>query len=128
MRVDTFLEWKPIPRSQGRTYTASNPAEDFTKTIFIGNLPYVVSEEDIRHQFEDCGKIENVRLVRDPKTFLGKGIGYVMFSNKEEMQKALTEKKGMKFRGRDLRINRAVEPKRREKKLQRKKEQLDEKR
>ena len=71
----------------------------------------------MRREFTDCGKIENIRLVRDPKTFLGKGIGYVMFSEKEEMQKALKEKKGMKFRGRELRINRAVEPKRREKKM-----------
>ena len=128
LRVDTFLEYKPIPRAQGRTYTATNPAEDFTKTIFIGNLPYVVSEEDVRKQFEDCGKIENVRLIRDPKTFLGKGIGYIMFSTKEEMQKALAEKKGLKFRYRELRINRAVEPKRREKKLKRKAEALEEKR
>jgi nucleolar protein 12 len=69
-----------------------------------------------------------VRLVRDAKTFIGKGIGYVMFSSAEEMQKALLDKKGMKFRGRDLRINRAVEPKRREKKMKRKAEALDERR
>ena len=126
LRVDTFLDYVAIPRSQGRTYTGNNPAEDFTRTIFVGNLPYVVSEEDVRYQFQDIGKIENIRLVRDPKTFLGKGIGYICYSTKEEMQKALIEKKGMKFRGRDLRINRAVEPKRREKKLLRKKEAAEE--
>ena len=65
----------------------------------------------------DCGKIENVRLIRDPKTHLGKGIGYIMFSSKEEMQAALEKaRKGMRFKGRELRVNRAVEPKRREKK------------
>ena len=122
LRVDTFQEYVPIPRSKGRTYTGNNPAEDFTKTIFIGNLPYVVSEEDVRRVFQHIGKIENVRLVRDAKTYMGKGIGYVMFSTKEEMQKALLETKGMNFRGRDLRINRAVEPKRREKKIKRKEE------
>ena len=51
-----------------------------------------------------------------------------MFSTVEEMQKALKDKKAMKFRGRELRINRAVEPKRREKKMKRKQEALDEKR
>ena len=120
LRVDTFIEQAPIPRSQGRTYGVNKLGEDFTRTIFIGNLPYIVSEEDVRQQFEDCGKIENVRLVRDAKTFIGKGIGYVMFSSVEEMQKALKEKKALKFRGRELRVNRAVEPKRREKKLKRK--------
>jgi len=57
--------------------------------------------------------------VRDPKTHLGKGIGYIMFSTKEEMVATLSSKKGMKFKGRELRINRAVEPKRREKKKNR---------
>lgn len=49
-----------------------------------------------------------------------------MFSTKEEMQKALVDKKGLTFRGRELRINRAVEPKRREKKLKRKQEAKEE--
>ena len=97
-----------------------NPWEDFTRTIFIGNLPFVVSEEEIRGQFTDCGTIENVRLIRDPKTHLGKGIGYIMFSTKEEMQAALDKSRnGMRFKGRELRVARAVEPKRREKKKNR---------
>jgi len=49
-----------------------------------------------------------------------------MYSTKEEMQKALLEKKGLTFRGRELRINRAVEPKRREKKIKRKQEAAEE--
>ena len=47
---------------------------------------------------------------------MGKGIGYVMFKEKEDMMKALQDKKMMKFKGRPLRISRAVAPKRREKK------------
>jgi len=84
--------------------------------VFIGNLPFIVSEEELRGQFADCGQIENIRLVRDPKTHIGKGIGYIMFDTKESMNKALKEKKDLKFKGRELRIARAVEPKRREKK------------
>lgn len=75
-----------------------------------------MSEEELRGQFESCGTIENIRLVRDPKTHLGKGIGYIMFSTKEEMIDCMTAKKSMRFKGRELRINRATEPKRREKK------------
>lgn len=114
--------------SRGGRNTLVNPWEDFTRTVFIGNLPFVVSEEELRAQFTDCGKIENIRIVRDPKTHLGKGIGYVMFTDKEQMQKALDSKKGLKFKGRELRIKRAVEPKRREKKELRKKAALEERR
>jgi len=91
-------------------------------------LPFVASEEEIRAAFVDCGTIENVRLVRDPKTHIGKGIGYIMFSTKEEMLGALTKKKGMKFKHRELRINRAVEPKRREKKKNRQAAALEDRR
>ena len=38
-----------------------------------------VEEEPLRNHFEDCGEIENVRLIRDRKTQLGKGFGYVLF-------------------------------------------------
>lgn len=41
---------------------------DFTHSIFIGNLPFIVNEEDIRMQFERLGKIVNIRVVRDNKT------------------------------------------------------------
>ena len=36
-------------------------------------------EEKVREHFEDCGEIENVRLIKDRKTQLGKGFGYVLF-------------------------------------------------
>lgn len=54
--------------------------DDFNTTVFVGNLPFVVSEEEVRQHFMKFGTIQNVRLVRDPKTFLGKGIGFVMFT------------------------------------------------
>lgn len=52
-------------------------ANDFDATVFIGNLPYVVNEEELRLHFADVGKILNVRVVRDKETFIGKGIAYI---------------------------------------------------
>jgi nucleolar protein 12 len=106
----------------------SNRMDDYDQTVFIGNLPYVVGEEELREFFADCGEIENVRLIRDAKTFVGKGIGYVMYKTKEAMQEALKKKEGAKFKGRPLRVKRAVDPKRREKKQKRKQERLEERR
>ena len=103
-------------------------SEDFTKSIFVGNLPFIASEEDVRAHFSICGKIENVRLVRDPKTYLGKGIGYVMFSTKEEMRAAIDQLHAKKFKDRELRVKMATEPKKRDKKKQRKEEAQEERR
>lgn len=51
---------------------------DFESTLFIGNLPFITNEEDLRAHFNNfADKIQNVRIIRDPKTFIGKGIAYV---------------------------------------------------
>lgn len=52
-----------------------------SQTANIEELSFIpdVEEEPLRQHFDDCGKIENVRIVRDPKTLLGKGFGFVSF-------------------------------------------------
>ena len=67
-----------------------------------------------------------MRLVREPKTFVGTGIGFVMFSTQEELRAAITD--GTKFKGRELRLKKATDPKKREKKANRKQAALDERR
>ena len=53
--------------------------EDFSKTAFVGNLPFNIEEEEVRSEFEQFGPIRYVRLVRDSVTHNGKGFGYVCF-------------------------------------------------
>jgi len=95
---------------------------DYDSTIFIGNLPFMTNEEELRAHFAECGKIMNVRVIRDPQTFIGKGIAYIQFGDKTAMKKSLELKNGQKFNKRELRIKKAVEPKRLEKKKNRKEE------
>lgn len=64
---------------------------DFETTVFVGNLPFRIEEEDVRSHFEQAGKVDSVRIIRDPLTLNGKGIGYVKFQTKEEMRKAIDE-------------------------------------
>ena len=61
-------------------------AYDHTRSLFLGNLPYDVDEEDVIRLFhrskeypELNGAVEAVRVVRDRKTNLGKGIAFVLF-------------------------------------------------
>jgi nucleolar protein 12 len=48
--------------------------------VFVGNLPFDVQDEELYTHFERCGEIEFVRIVRDKKTNIGKGFGYVQFT------------------------------------------------
>ncbi len=101
--------------------TRSSDAKDGAnkRSVFVGNLPFDVTEESLRAHFEDAGMqgIENVRIVRDPKTGLGKGIAFVGFSTEDATVAALAlhesefgavaGDKSQKKKGRQLRIFRA---------------------
>ncbi|KAJ1676975.1 Nucleolar protein 12, partial [Spiromyces aspiralis] len=58
---------------------SSSGKSDPKRTVFIGSVAFDEEEENVWNHFSTCGIVENVRLVRDPKTNLGKGFGYVQF-------------------------------------------------
>ncbi|CAI2367344.1 unnamed protein product [Moneuplotes crassus] len=98
--------------------------DDFSSTIFVGNLPFIINEEDLRRHFERLGTIVNIRVVRDNRTCVGTGVAFIQFSTKEEVAQAVekckNEKRFGKFKGRELRVKRAVSTKKREKKIEKK--------
>uniref|UniRef100_A0A5S6QWB8 RRM domain-containing protein n=1 Tax=Trichuris muris TaxID=70415 RepID=A0A5S6QWB8_TRIMR len=51
------------------------------RSVFVGNLPFEVTEDQLYDHFVDCGEVTAVRVVRDKKYGLGKGFGYVVFRN-----------------------------------------------
>lgn len=83
---------------------AADRKNDTKKSIFIGNLPLNVNEEVIWDFFGTCGSITNVRLIRDKKTNLGKGFGYVTFADKGSIDLAL-QLAGTDCAGRPIRIS-----------------------
>lgn len=100
---------------------------DFESTIFIGNCPFIVDEEDIRiHIMQTMGEvqIENIRVIRNNATQIGKGIAYVTFSDKETMREGITKLNKSTLKYRELRVKKAVEPKRLEKKQKKKLERM----
>jgi RNA recognition motif-containing protein len=65
------------------------------RTIFIGALPHYADEEEVRAHFATVlpngqDDIENIRLVRDAETLVGKGIGYLLLKNRDAVMKALS--------------------------------------
>lgn len=89
---------------------------DTETSIFIGNLPLNVKNQEVWDTFSHIGTIKSVRVVRDKFTLEGKGIAYVRFENKDEMKRAIAEMNGKKVGDRPMRIKKAVSKDRLEKK------------
>lgn len=82
---------------------------DPKRSVFLGSLPVLVDEEKIREHFakkmpNGQDDIEAVRLIRDPETLLGKGIGYMLFTSRECVLHAL-ELHDSKFSKRQIRVS-----------------------
>ncbi|KAJ1480412.1 hypothetical protein T484DRAFT_1810861, partial [Baffinella frigidus] len=90
-----------------RVDMAAGGTEHATRlSIFVGNLPFHCEEQALRQHFSKCGTVTNIRIIRDKETNLGKGFGYVAFTNGEEIGDAL-KMTSEKFMNRTLRIFRA---------------------
>ncbi|KAF4082993.1 hypothetical protein AMELA_G00134870 [Ameiurus melas] len=77
------------------------------RSIFVGNLPYDIKELPLRQHFEECGKVEAVRLVRDRNTGVGKGFGYILFESTDAVMLAL-KLNGSQLLERKIRVKRSV--------------------
>ncbi|XP_054018245.1 RNA-binding protein 34 [Dryobates pubescens] len=81
---------------------------DNKRSIFLGNLSYDISDDAVREHFSVCGGVVGVRIVRDRKTGLGKGFGYVLFENTETVHVALKLNKS-NLMGRKMGVKRCGE-------------------
>jgi len=98
----TLFMGKHLRVDRARSFV--NP-RDAGNTLFLGNLPEDVTEEEIWDLFKSVGGIANVRAVRD-KTGIGKGVAFVSFNLMEQLQLAL-KKQNAVIRGKKIRIQQA---------------------
>ncbi|WP_299582782.1 RNA recognition motif domain-containing protein [uncultured Sunxiuqinia sp.] len=80
--------------------------------IFVGNLNYAITEDDMREIFEEYGELTSVKLITDKFTGRSKGFGFVEMANAEEAQKAIEELNGAEVEGRSMVVNESIEKKR----------------
>ncbi len=76
-------------------------------SIFVGNLPYEVSQDDLREVFKDYGNVKRVHIPTDKETGEMRGFGFVEMDSDAEEQKAIDELDGAEWMGRELRVNKA---------------------
>ena len=77
------------------------------KNIFVGNLDFNTSEDDLRKAFEAYGQVDRVSILTDRDTGRSRGFGFVEMSNAEDGEKAIAALNGAQFGGRTLNVNEA---------------------
>jgi RNA recognition motif-containing protein len=75
--------------------------------LFVGNLSFQATEEDLRELFAQAGSVETVRIITDQFTGRPRGFGFVEMATKEEAQKAVEMLNGRLFRDRNLVVDEA---------------------
>jgi RNA recognition motif-containing protein len=73
--------------------------------LYVGNLPYTATEDDLKNHFSQAGNVTSVALIKDRATGRAKGFGFVEMATGEEAQKAITMFHGQDFMGRTLTVN-----------------------
>jgi RNA recognition motif-containing protein len=77
------------------------------KNIFVGNLSFNTSEDELRQMFEAYGQVDRVSIMTDRDTGRSRGFGFVEMTNPEEGDKAIAALNGSQLGGRTLNVNEA---------------------
>ncbi|HET9216289.1 MAG TPA: RNA-binding protein [Terriglobia bacterium] len=77
-----------------------------TKKIYVGNLPFRTTEEDLANLFSQIGPVESVSIITDRDTGRSKGFGFVSMGS-DDADKAIAQFNGTDFNGRALTVNEA---------------------
>ncbi|MBI4472841.1 MAG: RNA-binding protein [Acidobacteria bacterium] len=77
-----------------------------SKKIYVGNLPFKTTEDELTSMFEQVGAVESVSIITDRETGRSKGFGFVSMSD-DDAEKAIAQFNGKEIGGRSLTVNEA---------------------
>jgi RNA recognition motif-containing protein len=75
--------------------------------IYVGNIPFSATADDLRQLFEPYGEVENVKLITDRETGHPRGFAFIAMPNPWEAKAAISGLSNTAIAGRTLRINEA---------------------
>ena len=80
-----------------------------TSKLYVGNLSFETTEEDLTGLFQQAGTVESARIITDRYTGKSRGFGFVEMASKQEATKAIELLNGKSLKDRDLTVNEAKE-------------------
>ncbi|MBM30480.1 MAG: RNA-binding protein [Gammaproteobacteria bacterium] len=75
--------------------------------IFVGNIPYTTTGDDLSELFGEFGEVNDARVITDRGTGRSKGFGFVDMPNDSDANEAMKSLNGSDFNGRPLTVNEA---------------------
>jgi len=75
--------------------------------IYVGNLSYEVTEEDLSKAFAEYGEVVSAKVIKDGYSGRSKGFGFVEMSNNTEAEAAINGLNGTEIKGRAVKVNQA---------------------
>lgn len=75
--------------------------------IYVGNLPYGVTEDDLKEAFSEHGEVESVNIITDKFSGQSKGFGFIEMPNNSEADKAIKALNESELKGRNIKVNQA---------------------
>lgn len=81
------------------------------RELYVGNLPFETTEDDLRHLFSVSGNVQSVHIITDKESGKSKGCGYVKMTNEAEAKDALNSLDGALLEGRLITVSEAREQK-----------------
>jgi len=75
--------------------------------LFVANLSYGVSSEELQTAFEECGNVKSAQVVTDRDTGRSRGFGFVEMSSQDEADAAIKSLNGKSLKGREILVKRA---------------------
>lgn len=82
--------------------------------LYVGNISFKATEEDLRDLFAQAGEVSSVKLIKDNATGRLRGFGFVEMASEEDGKKAITMFNGKSFMERSIVVNEAKPQERRE--------------
>ncbi|MCP5153222.1 MAG: RNA-binding protein [Ectothiorhodospiraceae bacterium] len=75
--------------------------------IYVGNLPYQLSDDELRQAFQPYGDVSSATVVMDRETGRSKGFGFVEMPDRAQAEQAIRDLDGRALKGRTMRVNEA---------------------
>ena len=73
--------------------------------LFVGNLPWDFSSEDLQHLFAEYGNVDSASVIKDRATGRSRGFGFVAMSSTRHVESAIGALNGSTVRGREIKVN-----------------------